>query len=245
VVAVPGAQRRRPGAPSAPAVVGAALAALAIVAGPAVLAGLVVPGPGDGDPTAAVEAAAGSSGAPAFATAIPTTTPPPPATAGPVAPPAPAVAPPAPPPPAAGEPDRVVIPAIDVDAPVVNHELDDDGELDVPGWDDAGWWRDGTRPGDPGPAVIVGHVDSRTGPAVFYRLEQLDPDDVVEVTLDGGGTARFAVQRTERFAKDEFPTLDVYGHTPGPELRLVTCGGEFDDDTGHYRDNLVVFATAL
>ena len=67
--------------------------------------------------------------------------------------------------------------------------------------------------------------------------------DVVEIDLDDGGTTRFVVQRMERFPKDAFPTLDVYGLTPGPELRLITCDGEFDRSTGHYVDNLVVFAT--
>ncbi|HEX9993825.1 MAG TPA: class F sortase [Acidimicrobiales bacterium] len=144
---------------------------------------------------------------------------------------------------ASGTPARVRIPRIGVDAPVVDLGKNPDGTLEVPDWQDAGWWERGPQPGERGPAVIVAHVDSTAGPAAFYRLREVVPGDVVEVDLDGGGTARFVVQRLERFPKDAFPTFDVYGLTPGPELRLITCDGEFDASTGHYVDNLVVFAT--
>lgn len=136
----------------------------------------------------------------------------------------------------------MAIPSIAVDAPVVDLARNPDGTLAVPGWDDAGWWERGPEMGERGPAVIVGHVDSRRGPAVFHRLDELRPGDTVDVTLDGGGSVGYVVDRTERFAKDAFPSLDVYGLTPGPELRLITCDGEFDAATGHYVDNLVVFA---
>lgn len=136
----------------------------------------------------------------------------------------------------------MTIPSIAVDAPVVDLARDADGSLAVPGWDDTGWWERGPEIGERGPAVIVGHVDSQQGPAVFHRLDELRPGDTVEVALDGGGTVRYTVDRTERFAKDAFPSLAVYGLTPGPELRLITCDGEFDTTTGHYVDNLVVFA---
>lgn len=172
--------------------------------------------------------------------APPTTAPAPATTAPPSAPPATT----APDVPARGTPARIRIPTIGVDAPVVDLGTNPDGTLQVPDWQDAGWWHRGPEPGQRGPAVIVGHVDSTSGPAVFHRLRDLVPGDVIEVDLDGGGTARFAVQRTERFAKDDFPTRDVYGLTSGPELRLVTCDGEFDASTGHYVDNLVVFATS-
>jgi hypothetical protein len=138
----------------------------------------------------------------------------------------------------------VVIPSIAVDARVVDLSKNPDGTLRVPGWDDTGWWQRGPEPGARGPAVIVGHVDSTAGPAVFFRLEELKAGDRIDVALDGGGTVPYAVERTEGFAKDAFPTLDVYGLTPGPELRLITCDGELDTATGHDVDNLVVFATA-
>lgn len=143
-----------------------------------------------------------------------------------------------------GPPARVSIPSIEVDAPVVDLGTNPDGTLQVPDWLDAGWFARGPEAGQRGAAVVVGHVDSQDGPAVFYRLEELRPGDVVDIALDGGtGTVRYLVDRIERFPKDAFPTLDVYGLTPGPELRLITCDGEFDSSTGHYVDNLVVYAT--
>jgi len=107
----------------------------------------------------------------------------------------------------------------------------------------AGWYAGGTRPGDPGSAVILGHVDSRSGPAVFYRLRELRPGDTVEVARADGSKVRFAVQRTEQYDKRRFPTDEVYYPTLTPALRLVTCGGQFDHTTGHYRSNVIVFAT--
>jgi sortase (surface protein transpeptidase) len=142
-----------------------------------------------------------------------------------------------------GTPARITIPTIGVDAAVVDLGKNPDGTLEVPGWQDAGWWRRGPEPGERGPAVIVGHVDSSSGPDVFYRLGELRAGELVEIGLDDGGTARYVVDRLERFAKDAFPTRDVYDLTPGPELRLITCDGDFDTATGHYLDNLVVFAT--
>ena len=142
-----------------------------------------------------------------------------------------------------GTPDRLQIDSIGVDAPVVDLQRSADQTLEVPGWDDAGWWDRGPEPGDRGPAVIAGHVDSKSGPAVFYRLRDLKPGEPIRVVLDDGRTVTFTVDRSERFAKDAFPTLDVYGLTPGPELRLITCDGDFDRSVGHYVDNLVVYAT--
>ena len=90
--------------------------------------------------------------------------------------------------------------------------------------------------------VVVGHVDSRSGPAVFYRLRQLVVGDEVALERSDGSTARFVVQRTERHAKDAFPTAAVYGDTSDAQLRLITCGGAFDRSTGHYVDNVIVSA---
>jgi Sortase domain len=119
-----------------------------------------------------------------------------------------------------------------------------DGTVEVPSeWGVAGWYAGGTRPGDPGSAVILGHVDSKSGPAVFYRLRELRPGDQVEVVQAGGARIRFAVERTEQVDKQRFPTADVYYPTLTPRLRLVTCGGSFDPATGHYRSNVIVYAT--
>lgn len=140
-------------------------------------------------------------------------------------------------------PASVAIPAIGVESELEHLALRDDGTLAAPGdFGRAGWFADGPSPGERGPAVIVGHVDSRDGPAVFYRLRELAPGDLVEVTRRDGTVARFAV--TDRFeaAKDAFPTEAVYGPTTGPMLRLITCTGAFDRAARHYVSNLVVNA---
>ena len=135
------------------------------------------------------------------------------------------------------------IEAIGVSAPLVSLGLNPDRSLQVPGdAASAGWWRGGPEPGERGASVIAGHVDSRNGPAVFYRLRALRPGAAIEVTTEEGTTARFVVERTERYAKDRFPTRRIYGRTRGSTLRLVTCAGSFDAARGHYRDNLIVFA---
>ena len=110
-------------------------------------------------------------------------------------------------------------------------------------WQRAGWYAAGTRPGDPGSAVILGHVDSKRGPAVFYRLRELRRGDTVIIRRADGSSVRFIVQRTEQYPKDRFPTDEVYYPTLTPALRLVTCGGDFDATAGHYRSNMIVFAT--
>lgn len=144
------------------------------------------------------------------------------------------------PPPSAG---HIVIPAIGVDAPLIPLGRASDGTLEVPkDWQVAGWFAGGPFPGEPGPAVVVGHVDSTSGPAVFYRLRELRRGDVIVVGAEGRGRSRFRVVSSEWFAKSAFPTRRVYGPVSGPALRLVTCGGLFDESTGHYLDNLVVFA---
>jgi sortase (surface protein transpeptidase) len=142
------------------------------------------------------------------------------------------------------DPARVRIPAIGVDARVLPLAVDTQGVLPPPPTnEDTGWWRAGPEPGEAGPAVIVGHVDSQEGPAVFFRLRQLVQGDEIAVDRVDGSTMVFAVERVERHPKDAFPTDAVYGPTPDARLRLVTCGGEFDRSTRHYIDNVVVFAT--
>jgi sortase (surface protein transpeptidase) len=147
-------------------------------------------------------------------------------------------------PPGAG-PEAVVIPAIGVSTRLVRLGLRPDRRMEVPeDFSVAGWYVGGPRPGEPGPAVIAGHVDSRRGPAAFYRLGELRRGDVVAVRYPGRSVVRFRVERTERHPKRAFPTSRVYGDTVGAALRLVTCGGAFDRASGHYRDNVIVFATA-
>jgi hypothetical protein len=136
---------------------------------------------------------------------------------------------------------RVVIPTIGVDAPVIDLGLNPDGTLQVPSnFSVAGWYAGGPEPGDVGPAVIVGHVDSRNGPAVFFAVRSLSAGDSIDV-FQGGRKMRFVVLSVQEYAKDAFPTTKVYGRVDYPALRLITCGGLFNTSTGHYTDNIVVY----
>jgi sortase (surface protein transpeptidase) len=140
-------------------------------------------------------------------------------------------------------PVRLAIPAIGVATPLVRLGRERDGSMQVPAdFARAGWFAEGPSPGQLGPAVIAGHVDSRTGPAVFFRLRELRPGDTVQVELADGARLRFVVEQARRFPKATFPTAEVFGPAPWAALRLVTCGGDFDRARGSYRDNLVVFA---
>src|SRR5918998_1740580 len=124
---------------------------------------------------------------------------------------------------------RLVVPAINVSAHAVNLGLNPDGTLEVPkDYDEVGLWKNGPAPGERGPALIAGHVDSITAPAVFYRLRKLRPGDRIRWEGDDGRIATFKVTRTEEHPKAEFPTARVYGKTRRRELRLVTCSGPAD-----------------
>ena len=141
-------------------------------------------------------------------------------------------------------PIRVRVPSLGVDSTLALLGVDGAGILVPPtAFDQAGWFAGGPAPGDVGPAVIAGHVDSWTGPAVFFRLDEIAVGDEVLVDRADGTTVRFAVTRTDRYAKDAVPTAEVYGPTPGAELRLITCGGEFDPARRSYLDNVVVYAS--
>jgi hypothetical protein len=144
-------------------------------------------------------------------------------------------------------PVRLEIGRIGVSTTLQRLGKDGHGAVEVPSgprqWQEAGWYAGGTRPGDPGSAVILGHVDSKSGPAVFYRLRELRRGDPVEVVRADGSRVRFVVQRVEHYPKRRFPTADVYYPTLTPMLRLVTCGGAFDRAWGHYVDNVIAFAT--
>lgn len=144
-------------------------------------------------------------------------------------------------------PVAIRVPALGVDGPLGELTADPaTGELAAP--DDpgrAGWFAGGVVPGERGPAVVGGHVDSRAGPGVFAGLRTLRPGDLVEVTRSDGSVARFTVTAVRLFPKDRFPTEAVYGPAPGPELRLVTCGGRFDRAVRSYEDNVVVDAVLV
>lgn len=124
---------------------------------------------------------------------------------------------------------------------LVDLGLAPDGTLEVPSnAASPGWFSPGPSPGQIGPAIIVGHVDSETGPAVFYRLGELVAGDRIKVTRDDGSVAAFVIDRVKSYDKDEFPTRQVYGSTDRAELRLITCSGEYDEELG-YLGNTVAF----
>ncbi|WP_052457134.1 class F sortase [Streptomyces sp. AcH 505] len=138
-------------------------------------------------------------------------------------------------------PTTVSIPALQVRSSLETLGLASGGTLNSPtDPQQAGWFEGGALPGQPGPAVLVGHVDSLDGPAVFADLSLLRQGDTITVSLSDGSYVRFQVTSVRRYAKDAFPTEDVYGARPDPQLRLITCGGTFDGD--RYPDNVVVFA---
>lgn len=142
-------------------------------------------------------------------------------------------------------PERLSIPAIGVESPLVPLGATVEGAVEPPAnAGDAGWFQGGPEPGEAGTAVIAGHVDSRTGPGVFYGLRDLKPGDPITINGAGGAQATYLVERTEVFSKAAVPA-SVYEPTPTPSLRLITCAGEFDRRSRHYQDNLVVYATLL
>lgn len=140
-------------------------------------------------------------------------------------------------------PVRLRIPALHVDGPLQRLGLQADGTVTVPNRPDiAGWYEPGPRPGQPGPAVILGHVDSRTGPGIFVDLTRMRRGAVVHVDRADGSTVTFRVTEMSRVLKARFPTDLVYAPTLQPTLRLVTCGGSFDKTRRSYRDNVIAFA---
>jgi LPXTG-site transpeptidase (sortase) family protein len=141
------------------------------------------------------------------------------------------------------EPVALVIPSIGVTSAIVHLGLTSSGALQVPPTTSvAGWYTGSPRPGSIGSAVIAGHIDSVTGPGIFFRLPQLQRGDRVYVKRADGTLAVFEVTEVQMYAKDAFPTAAVYGAVPDPELRLITCGGTFDYATRSYLSNTVVFA---
>lgn len=143
------------------------------------------------------------------------------------------------------DPAGLRVPAIDVEADhLLPLRVRSDGELDVPEEPDSvGWYEAGASPGQQGASVISAHVDSPTGPAVFFRLAELQPGDEITVPRADGVDAVFEVYGVEQYSKDDFPTRKVYGSTGGrAELRLVTCGGTFEREEHEYSSNVVVYA---
>jgi hypothetical protein len=148
------------------------------------------------------------------------------------------------------KPVSIDIPVIDVQSTLQYLGLTAEGALQVPAsgprYDEAAWYKYSPTPGSRGPAVISGHVDSAAqGPSVFFNLGDLRPGGRVLITRADGLVAVFKVDGVRRYPKDHFPTQLVYGNTDHAALRLITCGGRFDHATGHYPDNIVVFASLV
>jgi hypothetical protein len=146
------------------------------------------------------------------------------------------------------EPERLTIRSIKVETPILQVGLAKDGSVDVPPLkrhNEAGWFGQGPTPGQFGPALIVGHVDSTTGPSVFHDLGKLKPGQKIEVLRRDNSVAIFQVNSVERFNKEKLPVKRVYGDYSRPSLRLMTCGGKWLGGRQGYRDNVVVFASLV
>lgn len=142
-------------------------------------------------------------------------------------------------------PVEVEVPRIGAKSSLVEVGLNADQTIEVPPVDQpmqAAWYRLGPKPGETGPAVLLGHVDGNKEPGIFYRLREVVENDQILVTDQAGRSRTFVVYRTAQVPKDTFPTDEVYGDTTGPELRVITCGGSFDTAANSYRDNTIVFA---
>src|SRR5258708_2863275 len=143
-------------------------------------------------------------------------------------------------------PVRLVIPAIGVNTRLIRLGITGHGTLQVPvSAAIAGWFTGSPRPGAIGGSIIAGHIDSHSGPGVFFRLRQLHRGEGVYVTRANGSAVRFRIIAVRTYAKNRFPTAAVYGPVPDPELRLITCGGQFDYATGSYLSNVVVYAVLV
>jgi len=146
------------------------------------------------------------------------------------------------------EPRRLTIPSIGVRAPIMQVGFARDGSVDVPPLtrhNEAGWFDQGPTPGQFGPALIVGHADTRTGPSVFYHLGKLKPGQKIEVLRADDTVAVFRINSVERFKKQRLPVKRVYGDYSRPSLRLMTCGGRWLGGAQGYSDNVVVFASLV
>jgi sortase (surface protein transpeptidase) len=143
-------------------------------------------------------------------------------------------------------PVSLTIPLIGVKTNLITLGLAAGGAMQVPSMSTvAGWFTGSPRPGAVGSSIIVGHVDSKSGPGIFYRLPELKNGDDVYIKRSDGTTAEFRVTEVQEYPKDQFPTDRVYGPTPDAELRLITCGGTFDSVTGHYLSNIIVYASQI
>lgn len=139
-------------------------------------------------------------------------------------------------------PERLIIPSIQLNSELIPLGRYPDGTIEMPSWPSIpGWYEYGPTPGQIGPAVIAGHLDTWTAPAIFWRLHELRPGDEIDVLRQDGTTAKFAVTKVEELPRDNFPTKEIYGNINYAGIRLLTCGGTFNPATMKYSDNTAVF----
>lgn len=145
------------------------------------------------------------------------------------------------------EPTQVSVPSVEINYPVKPVGKLADGTMEVPPLFEpvTGWYKFSPTPGETGPSIIVGHVDTYKGPSVFYRLKDLQPGALINVTRADGKVVTFKVDALKQFEQANFPTAEVYGNLDYSGLRLITCGGTFNTATGHYTENTVVFASMV
>jgi LPXTG-site transpeptidase (sortase) family protein len=143
----------------------------------------------------------------------------------------------------ASKPVKLKIEKIGIDANIVELGLQPDGSMEVPdNGSDVGWYNKSPTPGELGPSVIAGHYDTPVSTAVFYKLDKLESGDEILLQREDGSTAKFVVEKTEEYEQTDFPTLQVYGPTTYPALRLITCAGKYQSKVNRYSHNLVVYA---
>ncbi len=147
---------------------------------------------------------------------------------------------------ARSQPVELTIPSIELSSTLSVVGKTSDGEIEVPkDYTKAGWYRFSPTPGELGPAIIVGHLDNIYGQAVFWRLSELVPGQIIKISRQDKKIAKFVVTHVKQFPQNNFPTDEVYGDLDYAGLRLITCGGTFNYLTQHYSDNTVVFASLV
>lgn len=140
------------------------------------------------------------------------------------------------------DPHRIQIPSLGVDAEIENVGLLENGQMDEPsGMEEVAWYESGYQPGEQGSAVLAGHVDSRTGPAVFFNLHELEEGDEIIVSDQEGNEKVFVTQRSESYDRNDAPLQDIFGYSYRSQLNLITCTGEFNTEAGTHDERLVVY----
>lgn len=147
----------------------------------------------------------------------------------------------------ASKPKHITISRLGIDYDIIELGQNPDETMETPPLFEkvAGWYKYSPTPGEIGPSIIVGHIDTYKGPSVFWRLRELQAGDEISITREDNSVVKFKVTGLKQFEQSNFPTEEIYGNTEESELRLITCGGTFDKKTLHYSENTVAFATMV